>query len=97
MKLPEASGTFTIVNELGLHARAAAQLAQTASQFQSELWLSREGEDEEVNGKSIMGILVLAAACQTRIRVRVVGPDCREALAAVAALIEDGFGDGGVS
>ena len=82
---------FTIKNRLGLHARAAAQLVQTANQFGSEVVIGKDGE--EVNGKSIMGILMLAAAQGTEIVVRVTGDDAGQAIEAIGKLIEDGFGE----
>lgn len=85
------SRTFTIVNRLGLHARAAAQLVQTANQFASEVTLRKE--DVEVNGKSIMGILLLAAPKGTEISVAVEGEDEERAMTVLADLIEDGFGE----
>ncbi len=82
---------FTIVNRLGLHARAAAQLVQTANQFSSDVNLIKE--DIEVNGKSIMGILLLAAPQGTEIRVTVDGDDEQQAMDVIAKLIEAGFGE----
>jgi len=82
---------FTIVNRLGLHARAAAQLVQMAGKFRSDVLVGKD--DVEVNGKSIMGILMLAAPKGTVIRVSVNGEDEAEAMAAIGALIEDGFGE----
>ena len=78
-----------IVNRLGLHARAAAKLVQTASAFRSRVLLVTD--DEEVDAKSILGLLLLAAAQGTRLRVRCEGPDEEEALAGVAALIANRF------
>lgn len=78
-----------IVNRLGLHARAAAKLVQTASAFRSRVLLVTD--DEEVDAKSILGLLLLAAAQGTKLRVRCEGPDEEEALAAVAALIANRF------
>ncbi|WP_020676480.1 HPr family phosphocarrier protein [Geopsychrobacter electrodiphilus] len=83
--------SFMIVNRLGLHARAAAQLVQTANRFRSEVLVEKEGI--EVNGKSIMGILLLAAPKGTPISVTVAGEDEIDAMAALANLIEDGFGE----
>ncbi len=83
--------SFTIVNRLGLHARAAAQLVQTANRFNSEVLV--EKEDIEVNGKSIMGILLLAAPKGTEIAITVSGDDEIAAMDALTALIEDGFGE----
>jgi len=81
-----------ITNKLGLHARASAKLTQTAGQFQSEVWLSRNGR--RVNGKSIMGVMMLAAAKGTHIHLETRGSDEDAALAALVALIEDKFGEG---
>ncbi|MCD4688326.1 MAG: HPr family phosphocarrier protein [Desulfuromonadaceae bacterium] len=82
---------FTIINRLGLHARAAAQLVQTANQFGSEVVIVKDAE--EVNGKSIMGILMLAAAQGSEIVVQVTGDDADRAIEAIGKLIEDGFGE----
>lgn len=81
-----------IINKLGLHARASAKLTQTASQFQSEVWLSRNGR--RVNGKSIMGVMMLAAAKGTHIHLEINGPDEAAAMAALVHLINDKFGEG---
>lgn len=80
-----------IVNKLGLHARASALFVKTASRFQAEVKLAREGV--EVNGKSIMGIMMLAAAKGTVVRLTVAGEDETEAFDALVALIKDGFGE----
>ena len=82
---------FRSVNKLGLHARASALFVKTASKFQSEVKLARESV--EVNGKSIMGIMMLAASKGTRIRLTVEGPDEEEAMQTIGALIIDGFGE----
>jgi len=82
---------FTIINRLGLHARAAAQLVQKANQFVSEVTIFKE--DIEVNGKSIMGILLLAAPQGTQISIVVNGSDEEQAMKAIAELVEDGFGE----
>ena len=81
-----------ITNKLGLHARASAKLTQTASQYQSEVWLSRNGR--RVNGKSIMGVMMLAAAKGTQIHVETRGPDEDAAMTALVELIGDKFGEG---
>ena len=86
-----AEREFDIRNRLGLHARAAAQLVRLANQFSSEIRVSKDGV--EVNGKSIMGVLMLAAPKDTRILVRASGPDAEEALAAIGALIDRKFGE----
>ncbi len=82
---------FTIVNKLGLHARASALFVKTASRFKSDIRIERE--DIEVNGKSIMGIMMLAAAKGTTIRVKVEGEDEIEAMRVLGDLIRDGFGE----
>ena len=82
---------FDIRNRLGLHARAAAQLVRIANQYVSEIKLVREGM--EVNGKSIMGVLMLAAPKDTRILVRATGSDADAALLAIGQLIEQRFGE----
>lgn len=82
---------FTIKNRLGLHARAAAQLVQTANRFRSEVTVEKDGM--EVNGKSIMGILMLAAPKGSRITVAVSGEDAEQALTDIGKLINDGFGE----
>jgi phosphocarrier protein HPr len=82
---------FIIKNRLGLHARAAAQLVQTANRFRSEIVIEKEGM--EVNGKSIMGILMLAAPMGSRIGVTAAGEDAGDAMTAIGKLIDDGFGE----
>ena len=89
--MPRQVRTFVIVNALGLHARAAAQLVQTANRYQSEVLVEKDGM--EVNGKSIMGVLTLAAAKGSEIKVSVEGDDCDAALSALAKVIEAGFGE----
>ena len=86
-----AEREFDIRNRLGLHARAAAQLVRLANQFSSEIRVVKDGV--EVNGKSIMGVLMLAAPKDTRILVRASGADADEALAAIGALIDRKFGE----
>jgi len=86
-----AEHEFDIRNRLGLHARAAAQLVRLSNQFSSEIRVSKDGV--EVNGKSIMGVLMLAAPKDTRILIRASGPDAEEALAAIGALIDRKFGE----
>ena len=85
------SAEFRLVNRLGLHARAAAQLVQAANRYKAEVLVSKEGE--EVNGKSIMGLLMLAAPVGSRLHVTVSGEDAEEALRVIGALINDGFGE----
>ena len=86
-----AEREFDIINRLGLHARAAAQLVRLANGFASEIRVAKDGI--EVNGKSIMGVLMLAAPKDTKILVRAIGPDAEEAVAAIAELIERKFGE----
>lgn len=81
-----------IINRLGLHARAAAKLVHTAARFDAQVHLLRDGE--EVDAKSILGILMLAAAQGTRMTVRCDGSDEEAALAAVTQLIADRFDEG---
>jgi phosphocarrier protein len=82
---------YTIVNKLGLHARASALFVKTASRFKSDIRIERE--DIEVNGKSIMGIMMLAAAKGTSIQVKIDGEDELEAMQILGDLIRDGFGE----
>lgn len=81
-----------IINKLGLHARASAKLTQLASQFQSEVWLTRSSH--RVNAKSIMGVMMLAAAKGSRIGIETNGPDENEAMQALVELIDNYFGEG---
>jgi len=83
------SRQLTIVNKLGLHARAASHLVKVASGFASRVTLERAGAS--ANAKSIMGLLLLAAAKGHTVTVRADGPDEQEALAAVEALVRDRF------
>jgi phosphocarrier protein len=87
-----ASIETTIVNKLGLHARASAKLSQLASGFKSEIWLSRSGR--RVNAKSIMGVMMLAAAKGSSILVEAEGEDERAALEAICRLVAEKFGEG---
>ena len=81
-----------ISNKLGLHARASAKLTQLASQYSSEVWMSRAGR--RVNAKSIMGVMMLAAGKGTTVTIETLGADDGAALDAIAALIDDKFGQG---
>jgi phosphocarrier protein len=82
---------FIIANELGLHARAATRLVQTASRFSSEVTIEKDGQ--RVNGKSIMGVLMLVAAKGTTIRIKSEGDDAREVMEALGQLIQNKFGE----
>ena len=81
----------TIVNRLGLHARASALLVKTAIRFSSDIKIERE--EIEVNGKSIMGIMMLAAAKGSIIKLKISGEDEAEAMSALKELIGNGFGE----
>ena len=81
-----------ITNKLGLHARASAKLTQTAGQFQSAIWLTRN--NRRVNAKSIMGVMMLAAAKGSTISLETEGEDEAAAMDALLALINDKFGEG---
>ena len=83
--------TLEIVNELGMHARAATRFVQTANRFRSEISVEKDGQT--VNGKSIMGVLMLVAAKGTLITVRANGPDAEQALLDLSKLIKDKFGE----
>jgi phosphocarrier protein HPr len=80
-----------ITNKLGLHARASAKLTQLAGKFQCEVWMSRNGR--RVNAKSIMGVMMLAAARGTTVTMETSGPDEEEAMSALLELIKDRFGE----
>lgn len=81
-----------IINKLGLHARASAKLTQLASQFPCEVWLARNGR--RINAKSIMGVMMLAAAKGSTIAVETDGEREQEAMDAIVGLINDYFGEG---
>jgi phosphocarrier protein len=78
-----------IVNKLGLHARASAKLTQLAGQYESEVWLTREGR--RVNAKSIMGVMMLAASNGSTVSVETSGADEEAAMEAITGLIRDRF------
>jgi len=81
----------TIRNRLGLHARPAAEFVKLASTYEAEIWVDKEGL--EVNGKSIMGVMMLAAEAGSSIRIRAVGPDAARAVDGLVALVHAGFGE----
>lgn len=83
--------TLFIVNRSGLHARAATKFVQMAHQFQADIWVSKDGQ--EVNGKSIMGLLLLVANQGSAVTIRCDGSDAKECLGALRQLIEQGFGE----
>ncbi|HET6577524.1 MAG TPA: HPr family phosphocarrier protein [Gemmatimonadales bacterium] len=81
----------TIVNQEGLHARPAARIVRLANSFASEIELAKDGL--EVNGKSIMGVMMLAAECGSSIVIRAKGDDAEQAVQALAELVATGFGE----
>jgi phosphocarrier protein len=89
---PAAQALLEIKNELGMHARAATKFVQLANRFKSDVSIEKDGQ--EVNGKSIMGVLMLAAAKGTRILVKCQGEDAGAALAALSQLVDvEQFGE----
>ena len=83
--------TVQIVNRNGLHARPAAEIVKTSAGFQSEITIVKEGM--EVNGKSIMGVMMLAAECGSTLVLRAEGPDAQGAVDGLATLIANRFGE----
>ena len=83
--------TVTIANKNGLHARPAAEIVKAAAKFKADILLVRD--DLEVNGKSIMGVMMLAAEFGSELLLRAEGPDAEEAIGAIAQLIESKFGE----
>ena len=82
---------IAITNRLGLHARPAAMFVRIASRFRSEVWVSKEGE--EVNGKSIMGLMMLAAGKGSQLHLRCEGPDADKAVEELEQLIKSNFNE----
>jgi phosphocarrier protein HPr len=91
MTAPMTERQAIIVNPLGLHARPAAQLVKLANTFEAEIALCKDGL--EVNGKSIMGVMMLAAECGSAIIIRASGRDAEQAVEALADLVAQGFGE----
>ncbi len=89
--MTKVAGEHTIVNDLGLHARAASKLVGLANKYDAECWVG--GGGREVNAKSILGVLMLAAGKGTTITLRCEGPQANEAYTALAALVDEGFGE----
>lgn len=83
--------TVELVNRLGLHARAASKFVQEASRFAADIRVRHN--DEEVNGKSILGLLLLAAPCGSKLVISAEGPDAHDALDALEKLVADRFGE----
>ena len=86
-----AEQSVQILNKNGLHARPAAEIVKAASKFKSDITICRD--DIEVNGKSIMGVMMLAAECGATITLRAQGPDADDAIAAIASLVARKFGE----
>jgi phosphocarrier protein HPr len=82
---------ISIVNRLGLHARPAAMFVRIASRYRAEIWVAKEGE--EVNGKSIMGLMMLAAGQGSTLRIRCEGPDADKAMQELEELIKARFSE----
>ena len=89
--MSEVDRTVTIRNRLGLHARPAGEFVKTASKFGSKITIAKG--DLEVNGKSIMGVMTLAAECGSRVTVRALGDDAESAVDALAEVLDREFGD----
>jgi phosphocarrier protein HPr len=88
-----AERVVTVVNEAGIHARPSSEIVKAATRFGSAITLSLDGLD--VNGKSIMGVMMLAAPCGSNVRIRADGDDAEAAVAALAALFASQFGESG--
>jgi len=84
--------TITIINKLGLHARASAKLTKLAGGFKSEVFMTRNGR--RVNAKSIMGVMMLAAGMGSQVEIETEGEDEQAAMEALKALVNDKFGEG---
>ncbi len=91
MKVLRVEKTVTIPNRLGIHARPASLLAQTAGRFQSQIWIEKDGI--EVNARSILGLMMLVAGQGTEITIKAEGEDAEAAVDALARLVEEGFGE----
>lgn len=87
----QTEGDLEIVNDLGLHARAASKLVRVANEYDADVFVGHGGR--EVNGKSILGVLMLACAKGSTISIRCAGPQAPEAYAALGELVRDGFGE----
>jgi len=83
----------TICNELGLHARPAALIVKTSNQFESDVFITKVADGETVNGKSIMGVMMLAASKGTKLSLRGEGSDCEGVVKALEQVILDKFGE----
>jgi phosphocarrier protein len=88
---PKIEKEITIINRLGLHARPAAMFVRIASRFRSEIWVEKEGE--QINGKSIMGLMMLAAGQGSKLRIRCEGADAEKAMQELEELINQRFNE----
>jgi phosphocarrier protein len=86
-----AAGTFQIINELGLHARAAARLVALASRYDAEVWLEKDGQ--RANAKSVMGVLLLCGQRGSSVRVVAEGSQAEDVVEAIGDLIRSRFGE----
>ena len=86
-----ATTKLTIINDLGLHARAATLLVQTASKYEADLYINKD--NRQINGKSIMGVLLLTAGKGAELEVEAVGRDCTELIKAIEKLVKNKFGE----
>ena len=82
---------LVVTNKLGIHARPAAMFVKTANRFECDIFVEKDGE--RVNGKSIMGVMILAAECGSTLTVRANGVDAEAAIAALVELVTSGFGE----
>lgn len=87
----EYSSQTMVVNKYGLHARPAAEFVKLANRFTSDVWIKKD--DVEVSGKSIMGVMMLAAECGSTVRIRASGDDAEAAVGALVQLVESRFGE----
>lgn len=87
----EHSSPVTIVNRYGLHARPAAEFVKLANRFGADVWIRKD--ETEVSGKSIMGVMMLAAECGSTVHIRAAGDDAREAVDALVGLVQARFGE----
>ena len=85
----KVSREFTVKNRLGLHARPSAQFVKLCSRFRCEVWVEKDGE--QVNGKSIMGLMMLAAGQGSKLRVTAEGPDAEKAIEEIETLVQAHF------
>ncbi|MHC4871196.1 MAG: HPr family phosphocarrier protein [Planctomycetota bacterium] len=88
----ELSKTVKLINQYGLHARPATVFVETSNRFICDILVIKEGV--EVNGKSIMGIMMLGAECGSTLEIKTIGEDAEEAVNTLAELVESGFGEG---